>query len=274
MTSSITDDGPHKLPGASADDRVHAVSLILLVLGSATVTGQTVPVERAAAAPKPGRSWLQPLAGHARELSQEPGFRTASRAADARWPRPRRPSQIAERQKKLKAFFLQSLGDLPERTPLNPRIVGTRQYSGYRIERVIFESRPGHEVTASLYLPEGKPPFPGVLVPCGHSANGKAADIVSAHLHSPGKERPGGFLLRPDRARRADSDAGLGTASRPSERVRRPSTRWRVSARFWLAARPRLTAPGMESGPLITWRADQRSTPPAWAAPAIRGGER
>ena len=27
-----------------------------------------------------------------------------------------------------------------------------------------------------LYLPEGKPPFPGVLVPCGHSANGKAAE--------------------------------------------------------------------------------------------------
>jgi dienelactone hydrolase len=54
--------------------------------------------------------------------------------------------------------------------------VGARQYSGYRIERIIFDSRPGHEVTALLYLPEGKPPFPGVLVPCGHSANGKAAE--------------------------------------------------------------------------------------------------
>jgi len=86
------------------------------------------------------------------------------------------PEQIAQRQKKLKAFFLQSLGDLPERTPLNPRIVGARQYPGYAIERILFSSRPGHHVTALLYLPEGKPPFPGVLVPCGHSANGKASD--------------------------------------------------------------------------------------------------
>jgi dienelactone hydrolase len=27
-----------------------------------------------------------------------------------------------------------------------------------------------------MYLPKGKPPFPGVLVPCGHSANGKASE--------------------------------------------------------------------------------------------------
>ena len=46
---------------------------------------------------------------------------------------------------------------------------------GYRVERVIYESRPGHHVTAALYLPEGEAPFPGVLVPCGHSQNGKAA---------------------------------------------------------------------------------------------------
>jgi dienelactone hydrolase len=86
------------------------------------------------------------------------------------------PEQIAQRQKKLRAYFLKSLGDLPERTSLNPRIVGLRQYPGYRIERIIFNSRPGHQVTAVLYLPDGNPPFPGVLVPCGHSANGKAAE--------------------------------------------------------------------------------------------------
>lgn len=44
------------------------------------------------------------------------------------------------------------------------------------VERVVYESRPGHHVTAVLYLPGGPPPFPGVLVPCGHSANGKAAE--------------------------------------------------------------------------------------------------
>jgi dienelactone hydrolase len=86
------------------------------------------------------------------------------------------PEQIAERQKRLKEFFLRSLGDLPERTPLNARVVGSRHYPGYRVERIIFESRPRHFVTAALYLPDGKPPYPGVLVPCGHTATGKAGD--------------------------------------------------------------------------------------------------
>ena len=74
----------------------------------------------------------------------------------------------------MRSFLLRSLGDLPDRTPLNPKVVGTLTRKGYRVEKVIFESRPNHHVTANLYLPEGKPPFPGVLLPCGHSDNGKA----------------------------------------------------------------------------------------------------
>ena len=46
------------------------------------------------------------------------------------------PEDIARRQKALRAFFLQSLGDLPERTPLNPRVVGTLPKDGYRVEKV------------------------------------------------------------------------------------------------------------------------------------------
>src|SRR5262249_38330953 len=84
------------------------------------------------------------------------------------------PEDIARRQRELRGFFLRSLGDRPQRTPLNPRVVGTLPRDGYRVEKVIFESRPAHHVTANLYLPEGRPPLPGVLVPCGHSDNGKA----------------------------------------------------------------------------------------------------
>jgi dienelactone hydrolase len=86
------------------------------------------------------------------------------------------PEDIARRRESLRAFFLASLGDLPERTPLNPLIVGTLRRDGYRIEKVIFESRPHHHVTANFYVPDGKPPFPGVLLPCGHSDNGKASE--------------------------------------------------------------------------------------------------
>jgi cephalosporin-C deacetylase-like acetyl esterase len=86
------------------------------------------------------------------------------------------PEDVRKRQQELKAQFIEALGGFPEKTPLNPRVVGTLQRDGYRVERVVYESRPNHHVTAVLYLPDGKPPFPGVLMPCGHSANGKAAE--------------------------------------------------------------------------------------------------
>ncbi len=83
---------------------------------------------------------------------------------------------LVARRERLRAQLAQMLGDLPERTPLHARTVGTIACAGYRIEKVLYESRPGHHVTANLYLPEGaKGPVPGVLVPCGHSDNGKAS---------------------------------------------------------------------------------------------------
>ncbi|MFH1921193.1 MAG: prolyl oligopeptidase family serine peptidase [Planctomycetota bacterium] len=78
-------------------------------------------------------------------------------------------------QQQRREFFLEQLGGLPERTPLNARIVGRLEGNGYRVEKLIFESRPGVHVTANVYLPLTKPPYPAVLVPCGHSHNGKAA---------------------------------------------------------------------------------------------------
>jgi cephalosporin-C deacetylase-like acetyl esterase len=86
------------------------------------------------------------------------------------------PEQVRLRQERLRRHFLEALGDLPPKTPLNARVVGRKQCDGYMLERVLYESRPDHHVTANLYLPDGKGPFPGVLMPCGHSANGKAAE--------------------------------------------------------------------------------------------------
>jgi len=70
----------------------------------------------------------------------------------------------------------QSFGPWPDKTPLNPRITGVVERDQYRIENVIFESRPGFLVTANFYVPKGRKfPLPGVLGTCGHSSNGKAA---------------------------------------------------------------------------------------------------
>ena len=74
-----------------------------------------------------------------------------------------------------------SFGPEPERTPLNPQVTGVVERDGYRIENVIFESRPGFLVTANLYVPTnvgGR--RPAVVGTCGHSSNGKAAEAYQA----------------------------------------------------------------------------------------------
>ena len=86
------------------------------------------------------------------------------------------PADISAYQEKMRAFFLEQLGGLPERTALNAKTVKTIQADGYRIENVIFESRPNHHVTANLYLPDSQGKVPGIAVASGHSRTGKTAD--------------------------------------------------------------------------------------------------
>ncbi|QDT91660.1 alpha/beta hydrolase family protein [Gimesia algae] len=81
---------------------------------------------------------------------------------------------LAAYQQKRRKALLQSLGKLPERTPLNPKTTGTIQQPGFTIEKILYESQPGFHVTANLYRPEGTGPFPAILHPVGHSENGKA----------------------------------------------------------------------------------------------------
>jgi cephalosporin-C deacetylase-like acetyl esterase len=68
-------------------------------------------------------------------------------------------------------------GPWPDKTPLNARVTSVVERDQYRIENVIFESRPGFLVTGNLYVPKGRSfPLPGVVGSCGHSSNGKAAE--------------------------------------------------------------------------------------------------
>ncbi len=87
------------------------------------------------------------------------------------------PAGLAAWQRQTRAACLAALGDLPPRTPLNARVTATHSRDGYRIEKVLFESRPQFYVTALLFLPDPArfaPPYPGLLIPCGHSGEGKA----------------------------------------------------------------------------------------------------
>ena len=69
----------------------------------------------------------------------------------------------------------QCMGPWPEKTPLNAKVTGTLERDTYRVENVIFESRPGFLVTANLYVPTDREGLlPGVVGTCGHTRNGKA----------------------------------------------------------------------------------------------------
>lgn len=72
--------------------------------------------------------------------------------------------------------FRLMVGELPEATPLKQIVTGTHNFNGYRVENIIFESRPGHHVTCNLYVPQGKGPFPAVLLLCGHEMTSKATE--------------------------------------------------------------------------------------------------
>lgn len=73
---------------------------------------------------------------------------------------------VAEVREKVRACF----GPFPEKTPLNPRVTAVHPRDGYRIENVIFDSRPNFPVTANLYVPTGRTGrLPGVVGTCGHS---------------------------------------------------------------------------------------------------------
>lgn len=85
------------------------------------------------------------------------------------------PAAIRDRQHWARETFWKLIGSEPERTPLKPRVTGSFERTGYRVEKVVYESRPRVFVSANLYLPAaGKPPYPAVLFQMGHSNTGKA----------------------------------------------------------------------------------------------------
>jgi cephalosporin-C deacetylase-like acetyl esterase len=102
-----------------------------------------------------------------------------------RWKPPVDAQAWRRRRPEVERAFRKAIGleMLPERTPLNARVVARHEFDDYVVENVIFESRPGFLVTANLYrskVPKnGKKP--AILCPIGHYLTaGKAAAEVQA----------------------------------------------------------------------------------------------
>ncbi len=85
------------------------------------------------------------------------------------------PAAVEARQKWVRETLWKLIGGMPERTPLNARTTGSFERDAYKVDNVVYESRPGLFVSANLYVPKsGSGPYPAVLFQSGHYDEGKA----------------------------------------------------------------------------------------------------
>ena len=88
----------------------------------------------------------------------------------------------------VRAKLTELIGDLPIYSgPLNARLTGILQTDTHTIEKIIFESLPGFYITGNLYKPNRPGRYPAVLVPSGHTQEGKPeTQIIAANLAAKG----------------------------------------------------------------------------------------
>ena len=142
-----------------------AASLLALNLVAAP------PAPTAAAAPAtnaPSEAFLQFIKARAAEL----------RATDAA------PATLGDwnRQRaELRANLLKAWGGFPtEPCALNPKKLGELQRDGYRVEKLIFQTRPSVWMTANAYVPDRPGKLPTVLCVHGHWRGAKQDPVVQS----------------------------------------------------------------------------------------------
>jgi cephalosporin-C deacetylase-like acetyl esterase len=83
-------------------------------------------------------------------------------------------ADLEARNRFVREKMIEMLGGLPEPTPLNPIVTKVLERPGYRVENLMYQTRPNFWVTGNLYLPaSGAGPFPGIISPTGHSDIGR-----------------------------------------------------------------------------------------------------
>ncbi len=92
---------------------------------------------------------------------------------------------MESRNRYVRQIFREMVHGFPQRNALNPVIVKTFERPGYRVENVMFESRPDFWVTGNLYVPTvGVRPLPALISPCGHYPDARMhPEYQSAYLN-------------------------------------------------------------------------------------------
>jgi len=173
-------------PGICNSGRLSAVA-VGIVLSSFLMVGATLTVKAATTSPKQSASEAKKsfvslnrfprmvqeyFVGEVRRIAKQSEKQRSGLQSK---------SQAQKYVQQVRSKIQQSFGPWPAKIPLNPRITGVLERDTYKIEKVIFESRPGFLVTANLYIPKNRKfPLPGVVGTCGHSWNGKAAEMYQS----------------------------------------------------------------------------------------------
>ena len=94
------------------------------------------------------------------------------------------PATLAEweqRRAALRERMQEAWGDFPvDACPLEPRPLGTLSRDGYRVEKILFQTRPGIWMTANAYVPDRTGKLPAVLCVHGHWRGAKQDPTVQA----------------------------------------------------------------------------------------------
>ena len=93
--------------------------------------------------------------------------------------RPLRPkNKPLTRRNEVRRRVVELVGGIPATTgPVNAKSFGSTKDDGFTIENIAYESCPDYWVTANVYVPDGKGPFPAMIVAPGHGA-GKASQYT------------------------------------------------------------------------------------------------
>jgi len=145
--------------------RLGVVWLVAATLGSATASAGDAEVRALPAAERPRDVRLGPL----RTLDDDFPFHAVDSPAE--W-------ETRAAHLRLQVRVATGLWPTPTRTPLHLVIHGRVERPEYTVEKVFFESLPGHFVTGNLYRPRGATgPRPAVLSPHGHAEDGRFNDL-------------------------------------------------------------------------------------------------
>jgi cephalosporin-C deacetylase-like acetyl esterase len=160
----------------------HALSAVLLLAIDGSAVAQNLG--RAGVRPDPAtqaaaKAQTEAATSQTHAYLNEIGYRMLAERARRVAAIGSREQAIA-RQNEVRRRIVELVGGSPATTgPVNVKLFDSIKEDGFTIQNVAYESCPNYWVTANVYVPDGKGPFPAMIIAPGHGA-GKASQYTWA----------------------------------------------------------------------------------------------